>query len=276
MKCVLHLGFESIPDFCVWVLERDGLQVPPFDQHPDGNGELRDLGMTGEQWQAWFHKFVSLLDQRLHWHVADHNTEKQRELTEFEHHASYLRTAAFLDKQHKDAVDKYLLDLEQHRQEQEASINKHLLHLEQHYQHAVSAFKAAYGSSPLLNGRTAQVSEVWEGQAEIGAKLHEWWSDYHRFAFQQRHQNAFTLDHFSALTPQLWDALAPYHHRLPALELQFVHYPYPAEQIVPPVSAVLSISIASYDQSAVISRVLGIAQSLDLLHSDKPQSSFNP
>jgi hypothetical protein len=176
------------------------------------------------------------------------------------------------DKQQRDAVDRYLLELEQHRQEQEESIDKYLLDLEQHYQHAVSAFGAVYSSSPLPNGRTAQVSAVWEGQSVIGAKLQEWWSDYHRFAWQQRHQNALTLDDFSALASQLWDALAPYHQRLPALELQFVHYSYPAEQIVPPVSAILSISVALYDQSALITRVLDIAQSLDLLHSDKPQS----
>lgn len=49
------VGFDMDLDFCVWLLERDGLRVPPFDQHPDGTGELRALGMNAENWSAWFH-----------------------------------------------------------------------------------------------------------------------------------------------------------------------------------------------------------------------------
>src|SRR5437764_494196 len=40
--------------FCVWVLRRDGLLVPPFDRHQDGDGALRAAGLTAEDWSAWF------------------------------------------------------------------------------------------------------------------------------------------------------------------------------------------------------------------------------
>ena len=40
--------------FCVWVLRRDGLRVPPFDRHGDGDGALRAAGLTAENWSAWF------------------------------------------------------------------------------------------------------------------------------------------------------------------------------------------------------------------------------
>ena len=43
-------------EFCLWVLEVDGLTVGPFDQHGDGNGELRALGMTPELWRNWFER----------------------------------------------------------------------------------------------------------------------------------------------------------------------------------------------------------------------------
>ena len=46
----LSLGMGSAIDFCVWVLEKDGLRVAPFDQHPDGDGSLRSRGMTAEAW----------------------------------------------------------------------------------------------------------------------------------------------------------------------------------------------------------------------------------
>jgi len=51
-------GFESTIDFCVWALETDGLRVPPFDQHPDGNGELRSRGLTAAAWEEWFREVV--------------------------------------------------------------------------------------------------------------------------------------------------------------------------------------------------------------------------
>lgn len=53
-------GFDAPVDFCVWVLEQDGLRVPPFDQHRDGDGELRALGMTGDLWLEWLREVVRL------------------------------------------------------------------------------------------------------------------------------------------------------------------------------------------------------------------------
>jgi hypothetical protein len=40
-------------DFCFWVLERDGLRIPPFDRHADGDGSLRAAGMTPDTWRTW-------------------------------------------------------------------------------------------------------------------------------------------------------------------------------------------------------------------------------
>ena len=49
---------EPSLDFCLWVLQVDGLRVPPFDQHPDGDGSLRAIGLTAENWQAWFLRVI--------------------------------------------------------------------------------------------------------------------------------------------------------------------------------------------------------------------------
>ncbi|MGI8913165.1 MAG: hypothetical protein ACR2JY_05130 [Chloroflexota bacterium] len=40
-------------NFCVWALQADGLRVPPFDQHPEGDGSLRVVGLTPLTWRAW-------------------------------------------------------------------------------------------------------------------------------------------------------------------------------------------------------------------------------
>jgi hypothetical protein len=50
----LHYGPDPTINFCFWVLQADGLRVPPFDQHQGGDGSLRDLGLTEASWQAWF------------------------------------------------------------------------------------------------------------------------------------------------------------------------------------------------------------------------------
>jgi hypothetical protein len=52
-------GFrEPSLDFCLWILQVDGLRVPPFDQHPDGDRSLRTLGLTAEDWQSWFRRVI--------------------------------------------------------------------------------------------------------------------------------------------------------------------------------------------------------------------------
>ncbi len=53
-------GFNMMVDFCIWVLETDGLQVTPFDQHPDGDGSLRAVGLNAEGWQSWLIRVVNL------------------------------------------------------------------------------------------------------------------------------------------------------------------------------------------------------------------------
>ena len=49
----------SIPvAFATWVLQRDGLRVPPFDAHPAGNGRLQALGLDQPTWLAWVEQIV--------------------------------------------------------------------------------------------------------------------------------------------------------------------------------------------------------------------------
>ena len=53
-------GFNMMVDFCTWVLEVDGLHVPPFDQHSEGDGSLRAAGLDAEAWQSWLMRVVNL------------------------------------------------------------------------------------------------------------------------------------------------------------------------------------------------------------------------
>jgi hypothetical protein len=39
--------------FCVRALVVDGLSVPPFDRHDEGDGRLRQLGLDADLWRDW-------------------------------------------------------------------------------------------------------------------------------------------------------------------------------------------------------------------------------
>ncbi|MBO0789669.1 MAG: hypothetical protein J2P36_01795 [Ktedonobacteraceae bacterium] len=50
-------------NFGVWVLEKEGLHVPPFDVHARGNGFLDRAGFQKEQWQEWIAHIVNRQEQ---------------------------------------------------------------------------------------------------------------------------------------------------------------------------------------------------------------------
>jgi hypothetical protein len=56
----VSLGFNSMIDFCVWLLEEDGMQLAPFDRHPGGHGLLRTMGIDPVAWRRWLHHIVLL------------------------------------------------------------------------------------------------------------------------------------------------------------------------------------------------------------------------
>jgi hypothetical protein len=45
--------FDLGVNFCIWVLTVDGLHVPPFDRHPEGDGSLQGAGLEPESWRSW-------------------------------------------------------------------------------------------------------------------------------------------------------------------------------------------------------------------------------
>lgn len=54
--CVLwHWSEDAFPPvaFCIHALILDGLRVPPFDRHGDGDARLRALGLDAAMWRAW-------------------------------------------------------------------------------------------------------------------------------------------------------------------------------------------------------------------------------
>ena len=62
---VSQVGFNRALDFCVRVLEIDGLKVPPFTRHADGDGRLRALGLREGNWTVWTDIVARALHDRL-------------------------------------------------------------------------------------------------------------------------------------------------------------------------------------------------------------------
>src|SRR5258708_3860245 len=68
-------GFNMMVDFCTWVLEVDGLHVPPFDQHPERDGSLRTAGLDAEAWQSWLTRVVNLQYEQQQAHQRQPRTD---------------------------------------------------------------------------------------------------------------------------------------------------------------------------------------------------------
>jgi hypothetical protein len=62
----VSISFNEAIDFCLWILEVDGLQVYPFHLHNSaGTRELQSCGLTVACWQKWFERVIFLQDPYL-------------------------------------------------------------------------------------------------------------------------------------------------------------------------------------------------------------------
>jgi hypothetical protein len=63
-------SFDMQVDFCIWTLEKDGLQIAPFNAHPEGDGTLRSAGLQAEEWRLWTDRVVQ--HQYRHFQALSH------------------------------------------------------------------------------------------------------------------------------------------------------------------------------------------------------------
>lgn len=250
----LFCSFNIMVDFCVWVLEIDGLQVPPFSRHSDGNGMLRARGMDSESWRAWIEKTVLLLDQRLNWRVEEPQAKMAETLASFERMTSISSTDNPTPGFSSSSSEPVL----------HASIEQQMAWQDQQYWDAVSAVQQAYGEFVPLTVRDGEPADMWEGEPAVRECLKELWQRY--TAAQQGHDSKWhrrEAERIAVPIDELWDSLHPYRSRLAALHLYQVAYPEPVAYLVPPVSAILSVSAGASDNDSVFrQQVLNAAESL--------------
>ncbi|MBE9033649.1 hypothetical protein [aff. Roholtiella sp. LEGE 12411] len=80
-----NYSFNPLIDFCVSVLEFDGLYVGPFSQHQEGSGTLRSRGLDVESWRSWLANVVATQDARLNWHIEDLRSSLSKDVASFRH-----------------------------------------------------------------------------------------------------------------------------------------------------------------------------------------------
>lgn len=197
-------GSDPTIDFCLWVLQVDGLHVPPFDQHPEGDGSLRSLGLTADDWQTWF---LHVLDPTR----REQDVEQLRQL----HIAEYLKISKEPDMEHLK------------RRYQAGSLHISTdppLPPPPEFHH----YQASWHGSIAIKNKLIELEKQYK---QVTGSLHEPRENVER-ALQRAEQKAAT---------RLYDDLKPYHNRIPPLNIYLATYEYPLDYLVPP--AILLITI---------------------------------
>lgn len=240
--------FRKFIDFCIWVLELDGLRVAPFDQHPPGNMLLQARGLNVLTWQAWFEKVVTLQDMRLQRFLT--LDSKQDSVNQ---DLQIINTAVSSASLKTDLTGlSALLEAEWDREGQS-------------YQQALSQI----GELPPIDLQHYSPPDLWMGEPAVKELLKELWQQYSQVSekrgrqMRESEQRAIVPNSISSQKIQkLWKDLQPYKARLEGLMVYQVNYPAPVEYLIPPVSVVLSFQNGLLDSDEFRECVLRAAQKL--------------
>ncbi|MEO6890099.1 MAG: hypothetical protein ABI456_12160 [Ktedonobacteraceae bacterium] len=197
-------GSEPTVDFCLWVLQVGGLHVPPFDRHPDGDGSLRMLGLTADDWQTWFLRVLDPTQRK-------RDVEQLRQL----HLAEYLKISHEPDVEHlkRRYQAEYL----------KISTDPPLPPPPEFYH-----YQASWNGSNAVKNRLIELEEQYK---QIASQRHEWSGDVERVLGREEHKAA----------TRLYDELKPYHNRIPPLNIYFAIYEHPLDYLVSPATLLITI-----------------------------------
>lgn len=254
---VLHEGFNPQVDFCIWLLEVDGLQVPPFNLHSGGDRSLQARGLTPALWSAWFRRVVLLGDQRLNWRIVNLQRHVEEQVTS--HESVHSRLSAAHPELNLSEVSFSSI---------ESGIKRFAQWQEQQYQQAAAAARQFCEESEVVE-RPASPVQLWNGNPSAEEYLKELWSQYQFIWAERRNypkQRPEERPLTKPLTRPLWDALKPYHTRITALEIYRVSYPEPVEYPVQPVSVILTDKNGTSDSESCVSSVIHAVEELIVLN----------
>jgi hypothetical protein len=230
-----HTEMDRNADFCIWVLEVDGLRVPPFEHHSEGNGSFRVAGLNEESWHSWVKELIRRNDQ------SSYTAQKQSVQAANEAFRVLQAKAGLPSDPHSPILRDYL----------QAHPHEFTQLLTQARQAQPDRF-FPQRMTPL---------EAWSGSREIRERLPELWARYQPLAEQRfTWEKDFLTGHSG--TMNLWQALEPYHTRLDSLMIHFVEYAQESVYLVPPRSIIMTVVHGHLDDENFRTRTLQAAETL--------------
>jgi hypothetical protein len=221
----LHYGPDPTINFCFWVLLLDGLRVPPFDQHPNGDSSLRDLGLTEASWRTWFLRVLDPQQRR-----QDERQLQQESLVE------YLKISGEPDLEHLKR---------RYQTEHLKMSNAPPLPPPPEYHHYHASWK---GSTAVRN----RLIELQKPYKQVYRQYDVLCDDIIRAVSKEEQRSGINLYH----------ALQPYHTRIPALTVYFVEYEHPLDYLVLPATLILTVQEGQPSPQEFHERVLAAAAEL--------------
>ncbi|MBO0779967.1 MAG: hypothetical protein J2P37_14180 [Ktedonobacteraceae bacterium] len=219
-------GFrEPSLDFCLWVLQVDGLRVPPFDQHPDGDGSLQAMGLTAPDWQAWF---LCVIDPE----------QRERDIKQLQQQANaeYLKISGEPDLEH----------LRQRIQAEQLKISQGPLLPPPP---AFHFYHASWRGNDAVRNRLIELHTQYKHESSHRELL---CADVNR-AWDKEERRSGT---------NLYEELKPYATRIPSLSVYFAVYDYPLDYLVFPATLLMTVQEGQPGPQDYRERVLAAAAEL--------------
>jgi len=222
-------------DFCVWVLEVEGLQTPPFVYHKKGSNALQAEGFTAEAWQEWMCRVVSTEDLRL---------------TIIKEPEAWIKL--MLESQFSNHTDPSKLSTLRASLEKEVNLT-------------ISECQKILERIGTFSDNSTP-PDVWTGKPGIRELLKKMWQDYLKIQGQRRAKKERDSDYIQSLM-DLHDELQQFYPNLKYLEVYQVNYPTPIEYIVPPAAIIVSLANLSMGSESYCQSILRAAEKLAALNA---------
>ncbi|MBE9209469.1 hypothetical protein IQ244_23820 [Nostoc sp. LEGE 06077] len=237
----IRIGSSSLIDFAVWVLLVDGLHVPPFDKHGEGNRILQSQGLNAKLWHDWLRLILIHHDNRLEWHVPNIHEATEENVKSFQN-------VLELNNQIHNVICN-----EEWLSEQQRYYLEQLTQQENSYQEALFD----YSGLDISLVKESTPPQLWTGNKAIPEILTRLWNEYHPL----KYSNQFLSD--ILLKPSLGQVeLNPPTNNY--REIYLVDYPYEVEIFVQPIFCIVSVPNLPINQSQLESRIFQIIQTSEV------------
>lgn len=223
-------------DFCLWILQSDGLQVYPFDSHSGGNQELQKIGLNARDWLQWFIKVIRTQDPRLLGCSSVEEKQKRFEQIQVDDQIFYQESKGLSLSFRNRHLDK-----DSRRTELETKLNKSLENYRMAAQHAEPFCRYCYPP------------QIWKGNPEVGLLLQRLWKEYqasYRAIDSSKRANKLglqtTLEYIigeivcHSARRRFLKQIQSHVHETPYLKIIQIYYPDPLTLLLPPYSIVTS------------------------------------